>query len=322
MVILTGFFDYLTGWELSSVVLYAIPIFFVAWHVDRLTGIGFAVICAGTWWLANERGNPYVTWWGYPLAIGSRLVYFIFVAVGAAAIKRDRDASRTRISALERTHELEKEIVRASEHEQKRIGQDLHDGLCQTPAAIGCVVTSLKDDLQASSRPEAAVAAEVEDLLKAAMTETRELARGIFPVHLDDGGLAVALEELVRSAPRVSPSVSFEAHGTLQLQDPQAAMHLYRIAQEALRNAIQHSHAKHVVVKLAQVDHTLYLSVMDDGIGLPDAPSQSGMGLKTMQYRARQVGAQLHIENPSSGGTVVTCSLRTDEKAPPESHLA
>lgn len=307
-----GWADYHTGWQLSLFVFYAVPILLVVWYGNRTAGLLFAVLCGLVWWWANRMDHPFTNSLGYVWASISRLIYFLFVAVGGAALRLQQEASRTRIEGLERTRKLEEEIVRASEHEQRRIGQDLHDGLCQELAAIGCVAAGLRQDLAARAAPESATAAEVEKLLQEAVVQTRNLARGIFPVQMDGEGLAAALEELVANTKR-QPSVEVlcQARGEVALGDPNVAMHLYRIAQEALNNAVKHAHARHIVVRLRRADEWLELTITDDGTGLPPASaSPTGMGLTNMRYRARLIGGHLEIGAGPGGGTCVSCAVR------------
>ncbi len=302
--------DWQTGWELSLFVLYAIPILLVVWFADVRSGIVVAFLSALAWWTANEATNRYTTEWGYPVATLSRLAYFLFVAIGGTAIRRHRDADRERIKALERTRELEKEIVRISEHEQRRIGQDLHDDLCQELAAIGCLATMFRDELAADRMPGAATAGEIAQLISDAVIKTRDLARGIFPVQLEKGGLQVALEELVMNLKRTqSAGISLIASDGIQVEDPLVAMHLYRIAQEALSNAFKHGRAAHVVVSLREDNGGIIMSVTDDGSGFSARRGHEGMGLSIMRYRAGLINANLTIESLPPGGVRVLCSI-------------
>ncbi len=102
---------------------------------------------------------------------------------------------------MRRLRELERDIVSAGEREQQRIGADLHDGLCQYLAGITCVTGSLRDDLCERYQPEAETAAELHELLKDAVVQARNIARGIAPVHMDEAGLASALDELASEYP-------------------------------------------------------------------------------------------------------------------------
>ena len=313
MVLLIGFLDHVSSWEISLFVVYAVPILVAVWFLGTRWGALMAVLGALVWWWANYNDNPYTTTWGYVWAAMSRLIYFVFVVIGGAAMKAEREATRARIETLERTRELEADIVRASESEQQRIGQDLHDGLCQYLAAVGCAAASLKEDLRSLGAAEAESAAEIEELIKGAVAQARDLARGIFPVQLDSTGLCTALEELAANSTRLqSVNVKVEFHGEVHIPDPTVGMHLYRIVQESIANSIRHGGAKNIDVVVSEGENVFMMPITDDGTGLkPPQPREPGMGLKTMRYRAQLIGADLEVANNPKGGVSVTCVKRT-----------
>jgi signal transduction histidine kinase len=226
-------------------------------------------------------------------------------------MRLQREEGRARLEAMTRTRELEQEIVRASEREQMRIGQDLHDGLCQNLAAIDCATECLKTELESSSPRQARTASLVQKMLKEALVEARSLARGIFPVHMDEEGLAAALEALVASTNQLrNVSIQYETKGDIRIADPTAAMHLYRIGQEAVSNAVRHAEAAHIRVNLARDGRVLVMTVADDGRGFTtENISTEGMGLRTMKYRAHLIGALLAVAPIPGGGTLVRCTL-------------
>lgn len=304
-----GMTDYGTGWELSLFVFYAVPIVWAVWKCGELPGLMLAGISAIIWWTVNYSVHPYQTNWGYIWAGICRLIYFLSVYFGAKMLQSKQAVDRARIKALEHAARLEREILWVAEHEQQRIGQDLHDGLCQHLAAIGCAAHSLADDLRSKAPAEAAVANDIEHLLKDAVTQARDLARGIFPVQMNEAGLAASLQELATSTSRLtSVSVSYEESGEVRLPNPEMAMHLYRIAQEALSNALRHACGKKVLITLLQNKDTLTLRIEDDGGGLRSGQTDSkGMGLKTMQYRARSIGGSFHTGKSQLGGLSVSC---------------
>ncbi len=311
MVLLVGYLDYVSGRDVTLFLLYAVPIFLATWYADQRWALACAVVSAVAWWAANFQGHTFATDWGYLFAAITRMAYFVFVAIGGTALRAQRDANRARIVALEQNSALKQEILRISEHEQQRIGQELHDGLCQYLAAIACAAKCLRDDLEERVLPEAAAATEIEKLLNDAVRQTRNLARGIFPVQMDEAGLPAALEELVATSNRLMPvTASFESHGEIRIADPQVAMHLYRIAQEALSNAVKHGNAERIVIALYGNEERLKLVVSDDGRGFQEKQQmQAGMGLKTMQYRAREIGADLGIGTTTGAGSTITCTV-------------
>lgn len=206
---------------------------------------------------------------------------------------------------------LEQEILQISDEERRRIGQDLHDGLGQMLTGIGLISQNLARKLKANGMPGADDVSEITDLIREADQFARTPAKGLVPVELEANGLSAALQHLTANAERLfGISCAFEEVGSVPIDETAAAVHLYRIAQEAVSNAVKHGKASHVKVSLAQGDEQVRLYVQDDGIGFPDAlPKSRGMGVRIMQYRARIIGATLEIWRDPAGGTVVTCTL-------------
>jgi len=311
LTLLIGYVDYVTPWQWTMSVFYAPPILLTVWYGPRKLSLVVAVFCALMWFIAGIGQHPFLSNHAYIWVAFNRLVYFLFVAIGGMALKSQRDAIRARLEAMTRARALEQEIVRVSEREQMRIGQDLHDGLCQDLAAIDCAAACLKSDLEQRAVPEAEAAGNIQKLLQDAIIEARNLARGISPVHMDAENLPAALEDLVASANRAnSANITFALRGLITIGDTQTAIHLYRIAQEALRNAVRHSGAKNVAVELREEGQQYTLSVTDDGCGFNGSPpSSTSMGLGTIRYRARLLGATCDIQNQPGGGALVRCSL-------------
>lgn len=300
-----GYVDFATGYEISLFVFYAFPILFAVWFGDRSISILVSILCALVWWWADQRsGHPYLIDWIQTYNTLARLAFFLFVVGGGGALK-------AQIELLERTQRLEREIIKISEREQQRIGQDLHDGLCQYLAAISVAASSLRNDLQKRHSPEAEAAGEIAELLKQGVTQTRNLSRGLFPVQMDDAGLVSALDELALSATRLMGiECEFESIGRVPIYDNAAATHLYRISQEALNNATRHGHATQVAIALMAEGDLVTLSIADNGKGLPKTQEKiDGMGLKIMDYRARLINGQLEVANNPGGGVIVTCSF-------------
>lgn len=306
-----GIVDRSTGSEISLYVLYALPIVYAVWFAGLRAGLGLALIVSLVWWLANAADRLYETQWGYNWAMMNRMMYFSFVAVGVSAIRRRQEADARQIRMLEEMRHLEQEIVSAGEREQQRIGQDLHDGLCQQLAAIGCAARALADDLHARSMPEAQDAEKIEQNIQQTVLEARTLARGIFPVHVDRSGLSTALAELARATTDLTGiSIVLKESLDVEVADSEVSMHFYRIAQEAVGNAVRHSGATEVALSLDVNDGNLVLCVDDNGKGMPSGNSEiSGMGLRTMSYRAQAMGAELSIKPRPGGGTRVLCKL-------------
>jgi len=210
---------------------------------------------------------------------------------------------------------LEKEILEASEQEQRRIGQDLHDGLSQHLTGVAFLSKGLAQKLEAKSKMHAPEAAKITHLINQAIVQTRDLARGLYPVNLEATGLGAALQELADQVATIFKiSCRFQWDDSILVRDNTKATHLYYIAREAVNNAIKHGKAQAVVIGLDRVKDQVILTVKDDGIGLPEEVERTkGMGLHTMNHRARMIGASLAVKQDPAGGTMVACSFKADQ---------
>jgi signal transduction histidine kinase len=208
---------------------------------------------------------------------------------------------------------FEKDILEISEHEQRRIGQDLHDDLCQRLAGIALRCDLLQQNLAATSKAESAGAAKIARELRAAITHTRMLAHGLSPTPLGAHGVASGLEELASSMTELfRVSCRFECEAPVLIENDIAATHLYRIAQEAISNAITHGKSKNIIVRLSARGGKTTLIIEDDGIGFPGSPEPgAGMGLRIMKYRADMIGAVLDVRRKDRAGTIVICEVQT-----------
>lgn len=298
---------------------YVLPILGAVWFCEKRSGLLVAIVCGIVWWWSDLlAGHIYFRLWVAIWETAVRFVFFALVAFGGAALKDKHDAVRARIALLEHSQRLEREIIEISEREQRRIGRDLHDGLCQYFAAIGCGVASLRADLLRQRMPnEAALAEELTGLLNTGVVQARDLARGLVPVHMEEAGLAAALAELAQSVSRLQNlECRFEYDHEVEVNQPSAATHLYRIAQEAINNAARHGRAGRITVRLSADGDFARLEVEDNGCGLSGTvPDSGGLGLNIMSYRARLVGGHLAISAPPAGrGTLITCSFPRQKK--------
>lgn len=205
---------------------------------------------------------------------------------------------------------LESEILSSIEQEQKRIGRDLHDGLCQL--LVGAKLRSVYMERMARTRFPALVqeAKALEKSLGGAIDLARDLARGLNPVKVTPAGLAAALERLAVEVDRpAGPRCVCRLPARVDIPDQNVANHLYYIAQEALQNALKHARAKKISITLARRQARIVLAVEDDGAGISKSATQSGMGLGNMQTRARLIGGRLEIRRRKPHGTVILCEL-------------
>lgn len=216
--------------------------------------------------------------------------------------------------------QLERELVKAGEHERKRVGRDLHDGLGQLLTGIGFLSKTLSQSLTERGDQDADEAAEITTLVENAIDQTRSLSKLLLPVELEVNGLEAALQRL-KSHVSVVYGITCELKtGSYSpIQDPEIALHMYRVAQEAVHNAVRHGKPSKVEVTLSTRSGKTRLHVADDGIGLPEGADQKGgLGLRTMQYRAQTIGATLTVSRRKKGGTHVCCELPANVEERPE----
>lgn len=206
---------------------------------------------------------------------------------------------------------LEAEVLEISEREQRRIGQDLHDGLTQHLRGIVYLHHVLHERLLRKSAPEVTDSARITQLLDQAVDQARAMAHGLFPVELAATGLMKALRALAISINDIyGISCRFVCPKPVLIHDNPTAIHLYRIAQESVQNAIRHGKATRVNIVLSATNAAVTLSVKDNGQGFPQVlPEMRGMGLEIMKYRARTIGGQLSLKPDARKGTVLTCVL-------------
>ncbi len=232
------------------------------------------------------------------------------------ALERDASGKARRlvgfIVEIADPHSLEREIIEIANREQQRIGNDLHDGLGQDLTGIALMLRGIGAQLRKEGSSACVNIEDVIGLVNAAIENTRALARGLSPVSAERDGLAAALQALAaRATERYGIPVTFEARVTQCLPfDDTAATHLYRIAQEALTNALRHSLATAVTVSLATTVSEVQLRVTDNGRGFSGTALEEsdGLGLKIMRYRAQMLGGNLAFGNDMAGGAIVRCS--------------
>jgi PAS domain S-box-containing protein len=240
-----------------------------------------------------------VRWWE---SIKSPLFNERDEVIGTVGIARDVTERRR----------LERHILEISDREQARLGQDIHDGLCQQLVSLAFDANSLQSELSGRRLPETKQARRIADCLDQAITEARQLSRGLFPVRLETDGLPSAMAELAKAASaRFQIQCRFDSQGRVAVKDVVMATHLYRIAQEALANAVKHSRGSKVSIRLKGGASQLELTVEDDGAGLSAAKRKkaTGMGLHIMAYRARAIGGTLHLGPGPRGGMLVSCCI-------------
>jgi len=208
---------------------------------------------------------------------------------------------------IERRKGLEGEILAVSDREQQRLGQELHDGLCQHLTAVAFMARSVAMRLEQHRVIDAKDIEKIAQLVNDAAIDTRELSRALHRLDVDSAGLIRALQDLVDREIWRTPC-RLEVKPSFHLGDDVAATHLYRIAREAVINANKHARAREIVVKLERTPSGPVLRIKDDGVGFePEVRSNQGLGHHIMNYRAQSIGGRLKIDSTKGGGTCVSC---------------
>lgn len=205
---------------------------------------------------------------------------------------------------------LEREALRIADRERERLGRELHDGLCQSLAGIAALSAALASTLAAKAdTASAATAVEMTQLLNRAIGEARDLARGLGPIGPEETGLPDALATLARNTRHLfHVDCSFTGDCRCSGLRRETGSHLYRIAQEAVRNAIAHGRADRIEIGLTCGGGNGVLSVCDNGLGMSDhTRNRNGIGLHTMAYRAHAIGGVVGVARQLPRGTLVTC---------------
>jgi len=204
---------------------------------------------------------------------------------------------------------LEGEILSVSDREQQRLGQELHDGLCQHLTAVAFMARSVGLRLKNHRVIDASDIDKIAELVNEAAADTRNLSRALHRIDVDAAGLVNALQDLVDREIWKTPC-RLEVKPSFHIQDDATAAQLYRIAREAVINANKHAQAREIVIKLEQTPQGMVMRVTDDGVGFPVEPKlKHGLGYHIMKYRAQMIGVRLEIDSPKRGGTCVSCYL-------------
>lgn len=228
-----------------------------------------------------------------------------------AVVRRALESNaRERALAAARAEQvrLEGEVLAASERERHAIGADLHDGLGQLLTAVEFMCTALKEET--AQQPEVSLRLDqMGRMLREAIAQTRFLSKGLVPVGEGPEALHQGLSSLAERTNALGRvHCDFTAREPVEVVDPLATTHLFRIAQEAVNNAVKHARAVTITLRLRHEGRWIILEVEDDGVGLPADSAGKGAGLGLMRYRASLIGADLAVKSRPGGGVIVTCS--------------
>jgi signal transduction histidine kinase len=327
LTLLIGYFDYWTGTDTTFSAIYLFPICAAAWFLDRKAAYALAVLSSVLWVSGDiEAGARYLNMWIPAWNLAARFAIFAFAVHLMVALKKlttDLERRATERAAklteeIRMRERLQRELLQISEREQERVGHDIHDSLCQHLTGTALAAQFLAEGLRSQNSTELKNAVRVVELVEDGIALARNLARGLNAVEVSNNGLTAALTDFAASTSDLfNVSCRFECPEPFLMDDFTTAVNLYRIAQEAVGNAIKHGEAKDIQIRLENSDSGRILRVIDDGNGLPPVVQRNGrgMGLRIMSYRSELIGARIDIRRRTSVGTEVTCSLPWDEAA-------
>jgi len=294
------------------------------WIAFAVSALMMAVSVALSWagMFAHGQAIPtgdflprYWTFQGVTLLMPLLVVMILltqFLKLQNLIMTTERQTRRKLENEIATRRQCEAEIARVGEDERRRLGSDLHDGLCQqlTAALLNC--TAAENQLAAKNLPEAGLIGQLRSILEGAIGMSYDVSKGLCPVELDPEGLTAALERLARQT-QTSAGVPcrLRSEGAVAVRNPQAALNLFRIAQEAVANAVKHAHCRAIEIDLQATADALVLRVRDDGVGQDASPNSTigGMGLRLMAHRAETLGGVLTVEPAAGGGTAVICRI-------------
>jgi signal transduction histidine kinase len=320
IVAVVGVADYLTGYEIGLPTFYLVAVMLATWFVGKWFGVIVSMLSvAVALWTDVAAGahysSPLVPVWNSTILLAFYLVVVWLLrslrSLHNELEERVRQRTATLTEEMTERRRLEKEILKISEQERRAIGRDLHDSLGQHLTAAALAGQVLAEKLDARSLPEVADARKVVELVEDGVELTRSLARGLHPLDINADGFVTSLRELaVAVSDRFKVTCQFECNQNVPIEDGATATNLYRIAQEAVTNAVKHGHAREIQIELSRSDAGTCLAVTDDGNGLPEPrPKTDGMGLRIMSYRANIIGGKFTVSRGAASGTIVTCTV-------------
>jgi PAS domain S-box-containing protein len=219
--------------------------------------------------------------------------------------------SRWFVRDISRRRQLERELLENTDTERRAFAQELHDGLGQQLGGIAYLVNVLCGNLQERGARETAAARRIFELVRKAIEDTRRMARGLSPIHEEPDGLIIALRELAAQTSELKGiGCRVLRPKPVLIPDTVLASHLYRIAQEAVNNAVKHAQPRAVTISLRQGKDRLILTIADNGKGIgPLSPNRKGLGLRIMQHRANLIHGTMEVAARRPRGTQIVCTV-------------
>jgi signal transduction histidine kinase len=311
--------DYTIGTHISLRVFYYIPIALAVAWLGWLDAVATSLASVGAWLLGDYMaGSTYVRrpdiLWNATIVLAMFLIVAWILDALIGLHRQLEERVRQRTTALEQEMaaraDLQRELLEVGERERSSIGNDLHDGLCQHLVATAMAAQVLAERMAARGDPAAEDAHAIVRLVEDGIAQTRQVARGLLLAAITPDRLTAELEELAASvSQREGLPCRFVQRGQPRAPDVGTASHLFRIAQEAVRNALRHARPQHLEIALAGDGQNLTLTIADDGPGLARRERGEGLGLRIMAHRAEMLRGEFAVEAVQGGGTRVRCRV-------------
>jgi len=319
-VVAVGLVHYATGYQTFFFTFYLLAIFLATWQVSAWFGTLISALSVTAWVSANIEGGAHYS--NYFIPVWNAMIMFaiyliiVFLLTGLKNIHRDLER-RVQLRTFALTREiqerrrLQKDLLETIDREQRRIGRDLHDGLCQHLTGTALAGHLLEQKLSAKAPDEASGAARLVGLVEQAIEMTRTLSHRLDPAELKDGELNDHLEDLAaNTSQRLKLACHFENTLKSPLGDDALSTHLFRIAQDAVAGAAMHGGVQHIDIKLDSKGNDIVLTITDDGTNVPkQLEEDSKTRLRAIAYRTDLIGATVKIEFLPERGKRVVCVL-------------
>lgn len=239
--------------------------------------------------------------------------FWCMASFGRIALKEGMHNLLVVFSDISAYKKIEREIIGISEETKRHIGQELHDDLGQYLTGIAFMSEVLSSRLKSQSHPDMQDAAKITAMVNVAISKTRDLAHGLYPVEMEEAGLCSMLQQLANNVESIYKThCEFICEEECEVDDSLVVINLFRISQEAISNAIKHGKSTKITLKMISKPNLMTLEIADNGCGIDSSrkpDTKSGLGMNTMQYRASLLGASLHIHATPTGGTSIFISL-------------
>jgi signal transduction histidine kinase len=324
IVLCIGFVDYWADYRVQFTALYLVPIGYATIFIGRWYAIMLAILSVTVATVGDVLANAPspglgIRAWNDGIVL-SLLILVIFLLdalyrtlLGLESIVEERTLALRR--EMDERQRLERETLDLSERERQAFGHELHDVVCQDLAGLAIASHLLVKKLEARRVAEIGEAREIAGMVERALDKARSVARGFFTSGFDVMGLAEALREIAQNIEdRSGVRCTVHWQDNLVISNDEAVIHLFRIAQEAIQNAVKHGAPSKIGVSLVRKGEMIHLTIEDNGKGMdPADKSGRGLGLRIMSYRAGLIGGDLKIERSNSGGTRISCTIPVEK---------